>query len=408
MEGKADVVIVGAGIAGSALAFELQKRNISTLLLDRRKGLDSTPRGITFQPNGLEALEKMGVLDNVQRMGSAERILEVRDWNGEVLLEVDYGLLDHPQNYIMTADAVQVEHLLGSKAEDLGAQTIWNTRYQEIIWKDGIARGLHCEVEGGPSEIQASIIVGADGPQSHVRESIGAATKTKKYSDSFMVGLVGPVSELKDRARQYQAPGKMLGIMPAGPGATYIFYCVGNRSFEELKKEGLGRFKDELTQAAPELAEAFGTMEAWTRIAYFTPSFIKVDPWVGNGVALLGDSAHTFHPHAGQGVNLSLQDALTLSEVMVDSLGAGDTSAKRLSHYQSSRKIFADVIGQHAHYTSTYALSNNWLIKRLNRRALKKMQKNQKLMKKALEITAGIFTKKPGLIEQARMGGILP
>jgi hypothetical protein len=36
------------------------------------------------------------------------------------------------------------------------------------------------------------------------------------------------------------------------------------------------------------------------------------------------------------------------------------------------------------------------------------MQKDQKLMKKALEITAGVFTKKPGLIEQARMGGILP
>jgi 2-polyprenyl-6-methoxyphenol hydroxylase-like FAD-dependent oxidoreductase len=81
----------------------------------------------------------------------------------------------------------------------------------------------------------------------------------------------------------------MLGIMPAGQGATYIFYCVGNRSFEDLKRDGLGRFKEEVTQAAPELTEAFGTMEAWTRIAYFTPSFIRVDPWIGNGVALLGD-----------------------------------------------------------------------------------------------------------------------
>ena len=318
MEGKTDVVIIGAGIAGSALAFELQKRNISTLLLDRRKGLDSTPRGITFQPNGLEALEKIGVLDSVLQMGSAERILEVKNWNGELLLEADYGLLEHPQNYIMTADAVQVEHLLGYKAEDLGAQTIWNTGFKEIIWNNGVAQGVRCEVEGGPSEIKASIVVGADGPQSHVRESIGATTKIQKYSDSFMVGLIGPVSELKDRARQYQAPGKMLGIMPAGQAATYIFYCVGNRSFEDLKREGLGRFKEEVTQAAPELNDAFGTMEAWTRIAYFTPSFIRVDPWVGNGVALLGDSTHTFHPHAGQGVNLSLQDALALADVIAD------------------------------------------------------------------------------------------
>src|SRR5207245_3327809 len=126
----------------------------------------------------------------------------------------------------------------------------------EIMEAAGVAHGLRCVVHGRANEIHASIIVGADGPQSRVRQKIGAKTKTKKYSDSFMVGLIGPVSELKDRARQYQAPGKMLGIMPAGPGATYIFYCVGTRSFEDLKKEGLGRFKDEVTQAAPELAGA--------------------------------------------------------------------------------------------------------------------------------------------------------
>ncbi len=85
MEEKADVVIVGAGIAGLALAVELQKREVSTLLLDRRKGPESTPRGITFQPNGLEALEKIGILDEVRRMGSAERILEVRDWDRETI-----------------------------------------------------------------------------------------------------------------------------------------------------------------------------------------------------------------------------------------------------------------------------------------------------------------------------------
>ncbi len=154
-------------MAGSALAFELQKRNISTLLLDRRKGLDSTPRGITFQPNGLEALDKIGVLDSVQQMGSAERILEVRDWNQQVLLEADYGLLDHPQNYIMTADAVQVEHLLGSKAENLGAQTIWNTRFQDIVWKDGVAQGLRCGRMELPRDCVAMSRVGL--PKSKLR-----------------------------------------------------------------------------------------------------------------------------------------------------------------------------------------------------------------------------------------------
>ena len=408
MEEKTDVVIVGAGIAGLALAVELQKRDVSTLLLDRRKGPESTPRGITFQPNGLEALEKIGILDQVRQMGSAERILEVRDWDRELLLEVDYAVLDHPQNYILTVDAVQVEQLLGYNAENMGARTLWNTGFDEILWNTGLAQGVRVRVKDEPADIKASVIVGADGPQSRVRAGIGATTKTRKYPDSFLVGLVGPVSELKDRARQYQAPGKMLGIMPAGPDASYIFYCVGKRQFDDLKRQGVEQFRGEVTEAAPELKGAFGAVEAWTKIAYFTPSFIRVDPWVSNGVALLGDSAHTIHPHAGQGVNLSLQDALVLADVISDAIKAGDTSAAKLAPYQASRKMFADVIGQHAHYTATYALSNNWLVKRLNKRALRKMQKNKKLMKRALEITAGIFSKKPGLIEQARIGGILP
>lgn len=408
MEEKTDVVIVGAGIAGLALAFELQKSGVSTLLLDRRKSPESIPRGITFQPNGLEALDKFGILDRVQRMGTAERILEVRDWERNLLLEADYSVLDHPQNYIMTVNAVEVEQILGYKAENLGAKPLWNAGFEEILWNNGVAQGVRASVEGEPVDISASMVVGADGPQSKVRAAMGAVAKTRKYDDSFVVGMVGPAEELKDRARQYQAPGKMLGIMPAGPDASYFFYCVGDRQFDDLRKEGLEKFRGEVTEAAPELETAFGAVAAWTRIAYFTPSFIKVDPWVGNGVALLGDSAHTFHPHSGQGVNLSLQDALVLADVISDALKAGDTSATKLSSYQTSRKMYADVIGQHAHYTATYALSGNWLVKRLNKRALKKMQKNRNLMKRALEITAGVFTKKPGLIEQARMGGFLP
>ena len=408
MEQKTDVVIVGSGIAGLTLAYELQKKGISTLLLDRRKSPESTARGITFQPNGLEALQQVGILDRVQRIGSAERILEVKGWDGDLLLEADYSLLDHPLNYIMTVNALEVEQMLGYEAENAGARMVWGAAFEEILWENGVARGVRIKIGEEETDVNASFVIGADGPQSRIRASIGATAKTTKYDDSFVVGMVGPVGELTDRARQYQAPGKMLGIMPSGPQASYFFYCVGDRSFDDLKKEGVGKFRTEVTEAAPEMSDAFGSVEAWTKIAYFTPSFIRVNPWVGNGVALLGDSAHTFHPHAGQGVNLSLQDALALAEVIGEAIEAGDTSAARLAAYQNRRKLFADVIGQHAHYTSTYALSKNWLIRRLNRRALKKMQNDKKLMKRALEITAGVFSKKPGLIEQARMGGILP
>jgi len=408
LPGKADVVVVGAGIAALALAVELQTKGISTILLERQKSPEGIPRGLTFQPNGLAVLEKLGALGRAREVGSTSQILEVKSWEGEILLEADYGLLDHPQNYLLTANATEIERLLVYLAEKVGAKVLWGTSFQELLLNDNRAEGVVFEEEGVRDEIRAPVVVGADGPQSRIRTSIGAEVKTKKYPDSFLVGLVGPVPGLEGRARQYQSPGKMLGIMPSGPEATYLFHCVGPRSFDSVKKEGLASFRAEVVQAAPEMADAFSGVEAWTKMAYFTPSYIQVKRWVGNGIALLGDAAHSFHPHAGQGVNLALEDAVALAEVIDKCKVAGDFSQTSLLAYQKERKVRADVIGKHANYTVTYALSDNWLIKRLNKRALHKLNKNKKLQKKALEITAGIFEKKPGLITLAKIGGILP
>ena len=404
----ADVVVVGAGIAALALAIELQKKGISTILLERQKGPEGIPRGLTFQPNGLAVLEKLEALGRAKEVGSASQILEVKSWEGEVLLEADYSLLEHPQNYLLTANASEIERLLVYLAEKAGAKVLWGTTFQELTQSEGRANGVVYEADGVTDQIQASVVVGADGPQSRVRTSLGSEVKTKKYPDSFLVGLVGPVPGLEGRARQYQSPGKMLGIMPSGPDATYLFHCVGPRSFDSVKKEGLGSFRTEVVQAAPEMADAFSGVEAWTKMAYFTPSYIRVKRWVGNGIALLGDAAHSFHPHAGQGVNLALEDAVTLAEVIDKCKVAGDFSQTSLLPYQKERQMRSDVIGKHANYTVTYALSDNWLIKRLNKRALHKLNKDKKLQKKALEITAGIFEKKPGLITLAKIGGILP
>ncbi len=408
MPGKADIVIVGAGIAALALAIELQKKGISTILLERQKSPEGIPRGLTFQPNGLAVLERLGALDRAKEVGSMSQILEVKSWEGEVLLEADYSLLDHPQNYLLTANASELERTLVYLAEQAGAQILWGTSFQELLMDGGKSNGVAYESEGVSDQIRASVVVGADGPQSHIRTSLGVGVKTKKYPDSFLVGLVGPVPGLEGRARQYQHPGKMLGIMPSGPDATYLFHCVGPRSFDSVKKEGLASFRAEVVEAAPEMADAFTGVEAWTKMAYFTPSFIEVDRWVGNGLALLGDAAHTFHPHAGQGVNLALEDAVALAEVIEKCEVGGDFSQASLMEYQKQRKMRADVIGKHANYTVTYALSDNWLIKRLNKRALHKLNKDKKLQKKALEITAGIFEKKPGLVTLAKIGGILP
>ncbi len=402
-----DVVIVGAGIPGLALAAALQERKISTVLLDGRRSVDTSPRGLTLQPNGMEALDKLGVVERVGRAGPKASIFEIRSWTGELLLEVDYGLLDHPFNYLLTVNFSDLDRFLRERAEGMGAEIVWGARFQELQGKDGTVEGLVFESEGDKQQVTASVVVGADGPQSRVRAALGAKVQTHKYRDAFVAGLIGPVNGLEGRARQYQNPGKMLGIMPSG-SATSLHHCVGPRSFDDVKQQGLDQFKGEIVSVAPELEEPFRNVDGWNSFSYFMPSWTRVEKWVGNGVALLGDSAHAFHPHSGQGLNLSLQDALVLADVIEKCSRTRDFTVSALGEYESRRKMYADVIGHHAHYSATYALSGNFLVRRLNRRALRKLRKNRKLMKRALELTAGVFEKKPGLLTQAKIGGILP
>ncbi len=391
-----------------ALAISLQERGISTLLLDSRKSADSFPRGFTLQPNGLEALDKLGLLDKALQTGSKAEVFEVRAWNGELLLEADYRLLDHPQNYLLTVNASNLDLVMRYKAERSGVQVAWGTSFKELRHDNSHLTGLRFETNGELLEANAMVVVGADGANSRVRTLIGSKAEVRKYPDSFIAGLVGPVSGFQGRARQYQNPGKMLGVMPAGPGTTYLFHGVGRSSFDEVKAAGLRKLKAEVNQVAPETTEALARVETWTKLAFFTPNRVVVDRWVDNGVALLGDSAHSFHPHAGQGLNLSLQDALVLAEVIEKAVKLHDNSVNALREYETRRRMFADVIGQHADYSARYALSSNLLIRKLNRRALNKLQKNRRLLKEALEITAGVFQKKPSLLKLARIGGILP
>src|SRR5437867_797649 len=144
---SADVVIVGAGVTGLALALALRQRNVSTLLLDARRSADAVPRGITLQPNGLDALDKLGVLGNVRKSGSEARIFEIRNPKGEVLLEADYGLLEHPQNYLLTVIVSELDLAVKRAAEQWGAQVVWGAGFKDIVRNNGQVQSVSFQTE---------------------------------------------------------------------------------------------------------------------------------------------------------------------------------------------------------------------------------------------------------------------
>ena len=107
-----DAVIVGGGIGGLALGCRLANNRRSVLILEARSGISPSQRGLTLQPNGLEALQKLGLLERTIRIGTRSDIVAWYEIAGGLLANLDYSLLEHPQNYLLTVVPSELEQVL--------------------------------------------------------------------------------------------------------------------------------------------------------------------------------------------------------------------------------------------------------------------------------------------------------
>src|SRR2546426_6532514 len=122
-----DVVVAGGGIGGLTLACGLAANGRTTCVLESRPSLLRSKRGLALQPNGLAALDNLGLLAQV--LGTGKRINRVAWWeigHGR-LATFDYSILDHPHNFLLTIIPSELETILGKSCQE-GEESCMNQR----------------------------------------------------------------------------------------------------------------------------------------------------------------------------------------------------------------------------------------------------------------------------------------
>src|SRR2546427_12552135 len=97
-----DAVIVGAGIGGLALGYGLASNGRKVCVLEARREVTPSKRGLTLQPNGLETLQQVGFLDRVLRIGAKTTHSSWDEIREGPLATFYDSSLEHPQNYLVT------------------------------------------------------------------------------------------------------------------------------------------------------------------------------------------------------------------------------------------------------------------------------------------------------------------
>lgn len=114
-------------------------------------------------------------------------------------------------------------------------------------------------------------------------------------------------------------------------------YVIRKDGFEDLKEGGLPAFRTALAALAPLRASRFEEVEGWDQVHLLSIRMDRLEQWWAPGVLCIGDAAHAMSPVGGFGVNLAVQDAVAVANILTVPLLEGQIGAADLARVQSRR-----------------------------------------------------------------------
>jgi 2-octaprenyl-6-methoxyphenol hydroxylase len=335
-----DVIIVGGGPVGLTLALALTQSapGIRVALVDRRPlSVPRDNRASAIAAGVRRVFEALGVWDEMAAASQPIRAMHITD-SGQ-------GDLARPLFLRFDGDIAPGEpfaHMVPNQASGARLMAAVEDRITVIApaeitdWSTTDTRARLTLADG--LELQAPLIVAADGAQSSLRQRAGIDTFGHDYGQTGLVATIG--HDLAHEGVAYEH------FRPAGPFASLPL--PGNRSslvWTESSAEA-PRFLAMAPEALALEIEAvmgstLGKVTLEDRLMGFPLRLQLAKSFAGPRLALIGDAAHVIHPIAGQGLNLGLKDVAALAEVVVDAMRLGlDHGAEDvLERYQSWRRL---------------------------------------------------------------------
>ncbi|MFD9039336.1 FAD-dependent oxidoreductase [Streptomyces bottropensis] len=334
-----DVLIVGAGPTGLALAVDLARRGIGAQLVERAAGLFPGSRGKGMQPRTLEVLDDLGVLDAIRSAGAPAPVGMV--WSGgsrqgeHRMFDVSAPTEAEPYQGPWLIPQWQTQRILLSRLRELGGDVAFG---RELAGLTEDADGVTASFTTGP-EVRARYAVAADGGRSTVRRllGIGMTGETVDPSPTLVADVRVPALD-RDNWHLFPPAGGhgFMALCPL-PG-TEDFQLAANfpdpGTVVDLSADGVRK----VVAARSHLAAEDVTEVGWA--SDFRPRAALADHFRAGRVFLAGDAAHVHSPAGGQGLNTSVQDAYNLGWKLA-AVVRGDADETLLDTYEEERRPVA-------------------------------------------------------------------
>lgn len=342
------VIIVGAGMVGTALAVALGREGFKVALVDRNTPTEYEAGGeyglrvSALSMASRNILHNLGAWETIET-GRASPYCEMYVWDAVgCKADIHFDCADLQQEclgYIVENDLVQSS--LVKRLKDLpDVDVFFAANLDSLEFADD-----YVNVNLSDSRrLKGQLLAGVDGANSRVRELAGITAQVRSYKQRGVVAVVA--TEYSHRATAWQRflPTGPLAFLPLADGRCSIVWSTGEAHAAELLSMNESAFRKALGEAAEhKLGEI---LNCGPRVA-FPLQYLQADRYTRPRLALAGDAAHVVHPLAGQGVNLGFLDVAKLVEQLQQAqrrrqdLGA----LKHLRRYERSRRTDNRMMG---------------------------------------------------------------
>lgn len=331
-----DVLIIGAGPTGLALAITLAQAGVDHVVIDKLAAGQNTSRAAVIHAHTMEALRNLGVAERLVEAGLRLTQFSIRD-RDRTLVRLDFGTLPTPYAYLLMAPQDTTEKILAARLTDLGGSI------RRGVVADNIVRsqnGVRVQVNdnGVSRTIDARYVVGADGMHSLVRKSAGIDFKGSSYEESFVLADVRMEwPHGRDDVKLFFSPSGVVVVAPLPNGEYRIVATMEDAPEHPTAADIQALVHDR----GPTDRAARVTGISWS--SRFRVHHRLADSYRKGPLLLMGDAAHVHSPAGGQGMNTGLVDANVLGRLLADVV-AGRRPDAALDLYGGLRRPAAEKV----------------------------------------------------------------
>lgn len=344
MEKYADIVIVGGGLNGPALALALAKSGFRVVVVDARVATARADVGFDGRAYALAVaskrlLEVIGVWPRLE--GRVQPILQIKASDGVAgqgpapfFLTFDHAEMEEGPMGFMAEDRLLYSAFLAAMAE-VGIELISG---ETVVSQEVTAQGAEVVLASG-RVVRGSVLIGCDGRGSGVAARAGIGRTGWRYGQTALVTAIRHEKDHQGIAQQFFMPSGPLAILPlAGGHLSSIVWSETEAQAAAIQALGDA---DYLEALRPRFGDFLGEIALAGERFTYPLSLTLANSFVAPRVALVGDAAHGVHPIAGQGLNLGLRDVGALAQVLIEAQRRGEDigAADVLERYQRWRRF---------------------------------------------------------------------